>query len=63
MEAAYNKVPDWDYSALCQTFGPSFRSRYYRIATGSELVKLLSDPEFNAADCTQVSFLSFFCIY
>lgn len=54
MEAAYNKIPDWDYSALCQTFGPSFNSRYYRIATGSELVKLLSDPEFNAADCTQV---------
>jgi len=54
MEAAYNKVPDWDYSAICHTFGPSFKSRYYRIATGSELVKLLSDPEFNAADCTQV---------
>jgi len=54
LEAPYNKVPDWDYSKLCETFGPSFKSRYHRIATGSELVKLLVDPEFNAADRTQV---------
>jgi pyruvate decarboxylase len=55
LEAPYNNVPDWDYSKLCETFGPSFKSRYHRIATGSELVKLLVDPEFNAADRTQVS--------
>ena len=55
MEASYNKVPDWAYSKLCDAFGPSFPSRYYRVETGKELVKLLSDPAFNAADCTQVS--------
>lgn len=54
MEASYNKVPDWAYSKLCDAFGPSFPSRYYRVATGNELVKLLNDPTFNAADCTQV---------
>lgn len=55
MEASYNKVPIWDYAKLCETFGPSFPSKYYRIETGDELLKLLSDPKFNAAECTQVT--------
>lgn len=54
MEASYNKVPIWSYSKLCETFGPSFPTRYYRIETGDELEKLIADPTFNAADCTQV---------
>lgn len=54
MEAPYNKVPIWDYSKLCGAFGPSFPTRYYRIETGDQLVELISDSKFNAADCTQV---------
>jgi pyruvate decarboxylase len=59
MEASYNKVPIWAYSKLCETFGPSFPARYYRVETGAELEKLLADPTFNAADCTQVSIFTF----
>lgn len=55
MEAAYNKVPDWDYSKLCATFGPSFKSKHYRVETKDELVKLLANSEFNAAESMQVS--------
>jgi pyruvate decarboxylase len=54
MEASYNKVPIWDYSKLCGAFGPSFPTRYYRVETGDQLVELISDSKFNAADCTQV---------
>ncbi|KAK9327184.1 thiamine diphosphate-binding protein [Lipomyces starkeyi] len=54
MEASYNKVPYWDYSKICELFGPSVKNKYYRIETAEELLKLLSDSEFNAAHCTQV---------
>lgn len=54
MEASYNKVPIWEYSKLCDTFGPSFSTRYYRVETGAELDNLFLDESFNAADCTQV---------
>jgi pyruvate decarboxylase len=54
MEAPYNQVPVWAYNKLCETFGPSFPSRYYRVETGDELVELFSDPKFNSNDCTQV---------
>jgi pyruvate decarboxylase len=55
MEASYNKVPEWAYSKLCEAFGPSYPTRYYRVETGDELEKLLTDPTFNTADRTQVS--------
>ncbi|KAJ5554707.1 hypothetical protein N7513_004666 [Penicillium frequentans] len=41
MEASYNEVPRWNYSRLCDTFGPSFPARYYRVQTGDELLELL----------------------
>lgn len=28
-DAAYNKVPDWDYGALARVFGPGYPSKYY----------------------------------
>lgn len=55
MEASYNQVPMWNYSKMCETFGPSFPARYYRIQTGDELLELLADAQFVKADCTQVS--------
>jgi pyruvate decarboxylase len=55
MEASYNKVPEWAYSKLCETVGPSYPARYYRVETGDELEKLLTDPTFNDADRTQVN--------
>lgn len=55
MEASYNKVPRWAYSKLCETFGPSYPAKYYRVETGDELLELLADPQFAKADCTQVS--------
>lgn len=58
MEAPYNKIPDWDYGKMCAFFGPSFKSRYYLVKTPDELMKVLEDPEFNAAECTQVSLSS-----
>ncbi|KAK9235102.1 thiamine diphosphate-binding protein [Lipomyces kononenkoae] len=54
MEASYNTIPEWDYSKICALFGPAFQNKYHRIETPEQLLKLLSDPEFNAANCTQV---------
>ena len=34
-----------------------YPSRYHHVETGAELVKMLNDEQFDAADCTQV-FLS-----
>ncbi|KAK9365562.1 thiamine diphosphate-binding protein [Lipomyces kononenkoae] len=53
-EATYNKIPTWDYSKICELFGPSFQKKYYRIEKPEQLLKLLKDTEFNAAHCTQV---------
>lgn len=55
MDEPYNTVPVWNYSKLCETFGPEYPSQYHRVETGAELVKLLADKEFNDAKCTQVS--------
>ncbi len=57
MEASYNKVPDWNYSKMCDFFGPSFKNHYYKIKTPDELLQLLGDETFNAAECTQVCLL------
>ncbi|KAJ5523631.1 hypothetical protein N7513_013175 [Penicillium frequentans] len=54
MEASYNEVPRWNYSRLCDTFGPSFPARYYRVQTGDELLELFADAQFVKAECTQV---------
>jgi len=40
--ADYNKVAEYDYSALAQAFGPKFPSKYHGpIRTAEELVSLL----------------------
>ncbi|KAJ5613930.1 hypothetical protein N7528_007584 [Penicillium herquei] len=54
MEASYNQVPRWNYSKLCDTFGPDFPARYYQVQTGDDLLELFADAEFVKADCTQV---------
>lgn len=58
MEASYNTIAIWKYEKLCEVFGPDYPSRYHRVETGAELVKLLNDEQFNAADCTQVCWKS-----
>jgi pyruvate decarboxylase len=55
MEAAYNKVPEWDYGALFQAFGPSFKTKYHHVKTPDELDTLLVDAEFNKAGYAQVN--------
>ncbi|KAM0707368.1 hypothetical protein Q7P35_004013 [Cladosporium inversicolor] len=53
--AAYNKLPDWDYSKLANAFGPEHPSKYYGpIGIPEELDDLLSDNEFGAAKCFQL---------
>ena len=62
MEAPYNTIPKWKYEKLCETFGPDYPARYHRVETGAELVKLLNDEQFNAADCTQVCLESVYLV-
>lgn len=59
MDASYNQVPRWDYSKLCETFGPSYPARYYRVQTGEDLLELFADTQFLQAGCTQVSLFCF----
>ncbi|KAE9372442.1 putative pyruvate decarboxylase [Stipitochalara longipes BDJ] len=54
MEASYNTVPTWDYGALFKAFGPQFKTKYHLVKTPDDLDALLSDAEFNAADCAQI---------
>ena len=55
MTASYNAVPIWDYGALFQAFGPSFKTKHYLVKTPDELDALLSNAEFNEAAYGQVS--------
>ena len=51
-DAAYNKVPDWDYSKLAHVFGPEYKNKYWGpVGTAEELDKVLADPELNDGDC------------
>jgi len=50
-DAAYNKLPDWDYSLLAPAFGPACPSKYHGpITTPEALDALLSDATFAAAE-------------
>lgn len=55
MTASYNAVPIWDYGALFQAFGPSFKTKHHLVKTPDELDALLTNAEFNEASYAQVS--------
>lgn len=55
MNAKYNDVPSWDYTALFTAFAPDIKTKTFKVAKASELDKLLSDAEFNSATYPQVS--------
>ena len=63
MGASYNEVPRRTYGKLCETFGPSFPAKYYRVETGDELLELCADSQFVKADCTQVSLIDYEIIH
>ncbi|KUJ13706.1 putative pyruvate decarboxylase [Mollisia scopiformis] len=54
MKAPYNDVPNWDYGALLQAFGPSFKTKHFLVKTPDELDAVLADEEFNEAKYTQI---------
>ena len=54
MNASYNAVPIWDYGALFQAFGPSYKTKYHLVKTPDDLDALLSNEEFNEASYAQV---------
>lgn len=58
MTASYNAVPIWDYGALFQAFGPSFKTKYHLAKTPDDLDAILTDAEFNDAAYAQVSSFS-----
>lgn len=53
MEAAYNDIQQWDFKALVDVFGGGKTSKKFTVKTKEEVEKLLTDSEFNAADCLQ----------
>ncbi len=55
MNAKYNDVPSWDYTALFSAFAPGIKTKTFKVAKAAELDKLLSDAEFNGATYPQVS--------
>lgn len=54
MNSPYQKIPRWDYHALFQAFGPSYKTKHWLIKTPDELEWLLSDEDFNDAKVPQV---------
>ena len=61
MNASYNAVPIWDYGALFQAFGPSFKTKHFIAKTPDELDAILADAEFNEASYGQVSQVIYLC--
>ncbi|XWW99934.1 hypothetical protein V2A60_007948 [Cordyceps javanica] len=53
MDAEYNDINGWDYTALVDVMGGSKTSAKYVVKTKIELDNLLTDSAFNAADCLQ----------
>lgn len=52
---AYNKLPNWNYSALALAFGPDHQSRYHGpIDNPEDLDELLGDKKFGAAEVFQL---------
>lgn len=55
-DAAYNKVPLWDYTMMLKAFGSGLESKSFRVGKSAELDALLSDEAFGNASYPQVSF-------
>ncbi|OAA73789.1 pyruvate decarboxylase [Cordyceps fumosorosea ARSEF 2679] len=51
MDAEYNDINGWDYTALVDVMGGSKSCAKHVVKSKSELDKLLTDSKFNAADC------------
>jgi pyruvate decarboxylase len=54
MNASYNTVPIWDYGALFQAFGPSYKTKHHLVKTPDDLDAVLANEEFNEAAHAQV---------
>lgn len=53
MDAEYNDINRWDYTALVDVMGGAKTSAKHIVKTKSELETLLTDAKFNSADCLQ----------
>ncbi|KAM3504383.1 hypothetical protein MY11210_008382 [Beauveria gryllotalpidicola] len=53
MDAEYNDINGWDYTALVDVMGGSETAAKHVVKTKSELEKLLTDSTFNSADGLQ----------
>ncbi|KAM0240908.1 hypothetical protein ACHAP5_007707 [Fusarium lateritium] len=53
MDAVYNDINNWKFKDLVSVFGGEKTCKTFQIKTKSELNALMTDKEFNAADCLQ----------
>ncbi|KAF9770632.1 hypothetical protein IL306_011792 [Fusarium sp. DS 682] len=53
MDAVYNDINNWKYKDLVSVFGGEKTCKTFQIKTKTELNQLLTNKEFNAADCLQ----------
>lgn len=42
-EAAYNKIPKWDYRALFKAFAPDFKTKHHLVKIADDLDRVLND--------------------
>ncbi|OPB43758.1 pyruvate decarboxylase [Trichoderma guizhouense] len=52
-DAAYNDVPEWDYSGLFRSFAPNLTTNTVKARSAAELDKLLSEESFQNATIPQ----------
>ncbi|KAF5022768.1 hypothetical protein F66182_5183 [Fusarium sp. NRRL 66182] len=53
MDAVYNDINNWKYKDLVSVFGGEKTCKTFQIKTKDELNELLTNKEFNAAECLQ----------
>jgi pyruvate decarboxylase len=53
MEATYNDINNWDYKGLVDVFGGSKTVKKFVVKTKHELNKILTDSDFQSAQCLQ----------
>lgn len=53
MDAVYNDINNWKYKDLVSVFGGEKTCKTFQIKTKNELNELLTNKEFNAAECLQ----------
>ncbi|KAM0348329.1 hypothetical protein ACHAPU_004297 [Fusarium lateritium] len=53
MDAVYNDINNWKFKDLVSVFGGEKTCKTFQIKTKSELNALMTDKEFNAAECLQ----------